>query len=83
MKMQVAKYNPTVTLTKFLEIVIMWHTHGDIPMDRVATQMFIEDEAFVAFLDSVKNWSRMFGLTCPTKSDVVRTLHSLYDAPRS
>lgn len=79
MKMQVAKYNPTVTLTKFLEIVIMWHTHGDIPMDRVATQTFIEDESFVVFLDSVKMWSRQFGLTCPLKQDVVRTLHELYE----
>lgn len=79
MKMQVAKYNPTVTLTKFLEIVIMWHTHGDIPMDRVATQTFIEDESFVVFLDSVKTWSRQFGLTCPAKQDVVKTLHELYE----
>ena len=78
MKMQVAKYNPTVTLRKFLEIVIMWHTSGDIPMDRVATQEFIEDETFVSFLDSVKTWSKLFGLTQPAKSDIVRTLHELY-----
>lgn len=79
MKMQVAKYDPTVTLTKFLEIVIMWHTHGDIPMDRVATQEFIEDDGFVSFLDSVKTWSKSFGLTCPPKMEIVKTLHCLYD----
>lgn len=78
MKMQVAKYNPTITLNKFLEIVLMWHTSGDIPMDRVSTQLFIEDDQFIVFLDSVKNWSRMFGLTCPSKQDVVVSLHSLY-----
>lgn len=82
MKMQVGKYNPTITLAKFLELVIMWHTHGDIPMDRIATQLFIEDESFVSFLDSVKTWSRLMGLTCPSKADVVKTLHCLYEDKR-
>lgn len=80
MKMRVAKYDPTITLRKFLEIVIMWHTSGDIPMDRIATQEFIEDETFASFIDSVNMWSKQFGLTQPSRSDVVRTLHELYDS---
>lgn len=83
MKMQVAKYNPTITLEKFLELVIMWHCHGDIPMNRVAMQEFIEDDSFIVFLESVKTWCRAFGLTNPPKSDVVRLLHLLYDPVHS
>jgi len=83
MKMQVAKYNPTITLHKFLELVIMWHCHGDIPMDRVAMQIFIEDDSFIVFQETVKTWCRSFGLTNPSKADIVRTLHDLYDPVHS
>lgn len=77
-KMKVAKYNPTLTLHKFLEFVIMWHCSGDVPFDRVATQEFIEDDMFVSFLDSVKTWCKLFGLEEPSKQDIVKALHSLY-----
>jgi hypothetical protein len=67
-----------VDLQEFLEIVLMWHCSGDIPMDRVATIEFIERLEFSEFLMSVQHWSSRFGVKPPSRSEIVRTLHQLY-----
>lgn len=67
-----------VTTAEFLEVVIMWHCAGDIPMDRVQTVEFIERPEFTDFLQSVHFWAKRFGVEPPSHSDVVRTLHRLY-----
>lgn len=71
---------PTTDLESFLEIVLMWHCHGDIPMNRKRTVEFIEDEGFADFLQSVHHWCNEFGLSTPPRTDVVKTLHQLYEA---
>lgn len=67
-----------VTVDEFLEMVIMWHCAGDIPMDRVQTVEFIERHEFADFLQSVHFWAKRFGLEPPSRSAVVRSLHTLY-----
>lgn len=67
-----------VDLKDFLEIVLMWHCSGDIPMDRESTVRFIEQPHFAEFLMSINHWARRFGVKCPTRSEVVKTLHQLY-----
>lgn len=71
-----------VDLTEFLEIVLMWHCSGDIPMDRASTCSFIEDPHFGEFLMSVNHWARRFGVKHPTRSEIVKALHELYIMPR-
>jgi hypothetical protein len=80
MKMKVAD-RPRITLYEFLELVLMWHCSGDIPMDRVSMCTFIEDEHFAEFLMSVQHWCGVLGLTIPDRSDVIKTLHQLYNDP--
>lgn len=80
MKMKIAT-QPRATLKEFLELVLMWHCSGDIPMDRVTTSIFIEDDHFAEFLMSVQHWCKEFGLTVPTRNDIVKTLYQLYDDP--
>lgn len=81
MKMKIAA-QPRVELKHFLELVVMWHCNGDIPMDRVSTSEFIEDEErFPEFLMSVQHWAKEFGLVVPKRQDVVRLLHELYNDP--
>jgi hypothetical protein len=70
---------PRADLYGFLEIVLMWHCHGNIPMTRISTCEFIEDSHFPEFLQSVLYWCKEFGLELPTRSDVVKTLHQLYE----
>lgn len=67
-----------VELDEFLEIVIMWHCAGDIPMDRQQTVEFIERYEFADFLQSVQHWATTLGLAVPSRSAVVRALHTLY-----
>ena len=67
-----------IDLKEFLELVIMWHCAGDIPMNRKTTSEFIEDSYFAEFLQSVSYWSHKLGLEKPSRSDIVRTLHLLY-----
>lgn len=78
MKMKIAT-QPRTSLKEFLELVLMWHCNGDIPMDRVSTSNFIEDEHFAEFLMSVQHWCKEFGLAMPKRSDIVKTLHQLYE----
>lgn len=70
---------PRTDLYGFLELVLMWHCHGDIPMTRTSTCEFIEDDNFGEFLQSVQFWCKEFGLKIPTRSDVIKTLHLLYE----
>lgn len=70
---------PRTDLYGFLEIVLMWHCHGDIPMNRISTCEFIENERFPEFLQSVQFWCKEFGLSIPSTTDVVKTLHTLYE----
>lgn len=70
-------FQSEIDLQEFLEIVIMWHTSGDIPMTREATSEFIEDKNFSEFMTAVKHWSRKFGVRPPTQSAVVKTLYDL------
>lgn len=70
---------PRTDLYSFLEIVLMWHCHGDIPMHRTRMVEFIEDEHFAEFQQSINFWCREFGLSVPSRTDVVKTLHQLYD----
>lgn len=67
-----------IDLQEFLEIVLMWHCSGDIPMNRATTSEFIEDGHFGEFLMSVQHWARRFGVKSPSRTDVVKTLHQLY-----
>lgn len=67
-----------IELTEFLEIVLMWHCSGDIPMDRTSTVAFIEDEHFAEFLMGVSHWARRFGVNEPSRTEIVKTLHQLY-----
>jgi hypothetical protein len=67
-----------VDLKEFLEIVLMWHCNGDIPMDRASTSAFIEDLHFGEFLMSVQHWATRFGVKQPTRTEIVQTLHKLY-----
>lgn len=72
--------DPRLDLEQFLEVVIMWHTSGDVPMNRVDTTEFIEDEGrFANFLLSVQFMANEFGLEQPTRSQIVRTLYRLYE----
>lgn len=70
---------PKTDLYSFLEIVLMWHCHGDIPMTRAQTCAFIEGDGFPEFLNSIQFWCKEFGLSLPTRTDVVKTLHLLYE----
>lgn len=70
---------PRTDLFGFLEIVLMWHCHGDIPMSRISTCEFIESDRFPDFLQSVHYWCTEFGLSIPCNTDVVKTLHLLYE----
>ena len=73
---------PKTDLTRFLEIVLMWHKSGDVPMDRAAISVFIEDEeGFPIFLESVNFWCNKFGLCRPTRKDVVITLYGVHGNP--
>lgn len=74
---------PSIELEQFVELVLMWFCSGDIPMNRVSTQEFIEDDSFIVFFESIKTWSNTLGVECPLKADVVRTLHSLYSITTS
>jgi hypothetical protein len=65
-------------LKEFLEIVLMWHCSGDIPMNRTTTCEFIEDAHFGEFMMSVQHWARRFGVTTPTRAEIVQMLHQLY-----
>lgn len=67
-----------IDLKEFLEIVIMWHCSGDIPMDRTSTVQFIEQPEFGEFLLSVQHWAQRFGVKRPTRTEIVKTLHQLY-----
>jgi len=72
--------DPRLDLEQFLELVLMWHCAGDIPMNRVDTSTFIEDDTrFPEFLLSVYFMCNEFGLEKPTTSEIVRTLHKLYE----
>lgn len=70
---------PRVEIKDFVEIVLMWHCSGDIPMNRCDTARFIECVEFSDFLDSIDMWALRMGLRTPTRSDVVKTLHLLYN----
>lgn len=70
---------PRTDLYSFLEIVLMWHCHGDIPMDRITTSEFIENDKFCEFQQSVRFWCKEFGLSQPSDTDIVKTLHLLYE----
>lgn len=70
-----------IDLQEFLEIVLMWHCSGDIPMDRKSTAEFIETDTFSEFLMSVKHWARRFGVKVPTTAEIVKTLYALYNDP--
>lgn len=72
---------PRVTLRDFLEITIMWHCSGDIPMDRPSMTAFIESDQFAEYLMSVQYWCGQFGLEPPSKSSIVVTLYQLLDDP--
>lgn len=78
MKMKTVS-KPSLELNQFVELVLMWFCSGDIPMNRISTQEFIEDDSFIVFFESVKTWSRTLGFECPSKPDVVKSLHGLYD----
>ncbi len=67
-----------IDLKEFLEIVLMWHCSGDIPMNRQTTSEFIEDSHFGEFLMSVQHWAKRFGVVNPSRTDIVKTLHQLY-----
>jgi hypothetical protein len=67
-----------IELKEFVEIVLMWHCSGNIPMDRADTSAFIEDDHFGEFLMAVAHWAKRFGVTEPSRTDVVKTLHQLY-----
>lgn len=67
-----------IDLKEFLEIVLMWHCSGDIPMNRVTTSEFIEDSHFGEFMMSVKHWAARFGVATPSRTEVVQVLHQLY-----
>ena len=67
-----------IDLKEFLEIVVMWHCSGDIPMNRQSTCEFIEDSHFGEFLMSVQHWATRFGVKHPTRTEIVQTLHNLY-----
>lgn len=72
---------PTIQLQEFLELVIMWHCAGDIPMNRQQTAEFIECGYFAEFLRSVHHWADKLGVVVPQRADVIKTLHQLYNAP--
>lgn len=76
--MMKATVHATVDLKEFLEIVLMWHCAGNIPMNRQSTCEFIEDPFFAEFLQSVRYWAARFGVQEPSRSEVVRVLHELY-----
>ena len=69
-----------LNLDEFLEIVLMWHCSGDIPMNRQTTCEFIEDSHFGEFHMSVRHWALRLGVEPPTRSEIVKGLHSLYPA---
>lgn len=77
MSMQ-ATSTPTIDLDDFLELVIMWHCAGDIPMDMGQTIEFIERSEFTQFLESVDLWADKMGVQRPSRTEVVKTLHTLY-----
>lgn len=76
--MMKATTRSNIHLEEFLEIVIMWHCSGDIPMNRQTTCEFIEDSHFGEFLMSVNHWAHRFGVSQPTRTEVVQMLHKLY-----
>ena len=78
MKMTTRDSPPRTNLREFLELIIMWHCSGDIPMDRAATSTFIESDGFPDFVMSVHWWCRELGLVEPKTSEIVRDLHLLY-----
>lgn len=67
----------SISLNELLEIVLMWHTSGDIPMDRKSMTEFIEDSHFGEFIMSVNHWCGRMGLAHPSKANVVKTLYTL------
>jgi hypothetical protein len=72
--------SPSISLEKFLEIVLMWHCNGDVPMDRISTQTFIEeDDGFEEFLYSIRACCIAFGLKEPPRREVVMAMHKLYE----
>ena len=77
MKMAVVSDSNT-ELKEFIELVLMWHCAGDIPMDRASTCAFIEEENFPCFMTSLKEWCSKLGLAMPSRTQVVITLHTLY-----
>lgn len=79
LKMMKAVSDPRTDLTQFLELVIMWHCAGDVPMNRVSTSKFIEDDNYPNFLQSVYFWCHEFGLEIPSHSSIVKALYELYD----
>lgn len=84
MSMMKTNGHSRVDLSEFLEIVLMWHTSGDIPMDRHSMTEFIEDDHFSEFMMSVQHWCGRMGLIYPTKTAVVKMLYTLLtDAARS
>ena len=76
--------DPRLDLEQFLELVLMWHCSGDIPMNRVDTCEFIEcEDRFPNFLLSVQFMSNEFGLEQPTRPQIVQTLHKLYEVEQA
>ena len=78
MKMKTAS-KPTLELKQFIELVLMWFCSGDIPMNRVDTQLFIECDILLEFVNSVHTWCDSFGLDKPSNAEIIKTLHMLHD----
>lgn len=78
MKMKTTS-KPSLELKQFIELVLMWFCSGDIPMNRVDTQVFIECDVMLEFVTSVHDWCDSFGLSRPPKSEIIQTLHLLHD----
>lgn len=79
MKMIVVARPIVPELSEFLELVLMWHKSGDVPMDRSSTVEFIEDGHFCEFEMSLQHWCKVFGFSVPRRADVVKALHTLYN----
>lgn len=68
---------PHADLKSFLELVLVWHCFGDIPMTRVDTANFIESDAFERYLESINEWCGKLGLEVPARSLVVKQMYEL------
>lgn len=79
MKLLHTQTSQAIELVEFVDLVSMWHCAGNVPMDRQSMCEFIESDDMARLMDSISMWCTKLNVERPSKSQVVKIMHDLYD----